>query len=444
MRVAEGGDLPLGCRRDYNPHMSRKCAGRCLAVLMVVAGLAGAFPVWTAGERGRAFERTQVRSLPDAPGVWKPWKPLTVGASLRQEQAATPALVKAFETELIALQAILRRAPGVASPVGFSVETWGYLHGYHISEHAPGQPVVGGLPLSGGLTFAAFPIFEYERNGKMIREDTGETAQQQFLVNQIGPAFADAGNVGDWGPVDRDAFLKPLPHGAIAGLPRYGDALIVARDPEALWTPLTLRAALDLVGKARELEIEASEESVKAYTERLAIVRDPAWREKRLAEARQAAASMPDPPAFVKQIEQTLVIEEASLVKELSPTTGTGRRLLDARGALKEVTDWIAELTPQQQAAGSCYAAKGATLRARFQAAPALGCHPLVRPNYGYYNKTLPRSAPQVVMIGPITRCFDTANKYSREANSPSPAGCRANRALIESLDKASVRAWLR
>jgi len=72
------------------------------------------------------------------------------------------------------------------------------------------------------------------------------------------------------------------------------------------------------------------------------------------------------------------------------------------------------------------------------------GCHPLVRPNYGYFNKTLPRSAPQVVIITPLTRCFDTADKYNADANSPSPAGCRANRALIETLDKDALRAWVR
>jgi hypothetical protein len=30
------------------------------------------------------------------------------------------------------------------------------------------------------------------------------------------------------------------------------------------------------------------------------------------------------------------------------------------------------------------------------------------------------------------------------DANSPSPAGCRANRALVETLDKDAIRAWLR
>ena len=40
---------------------------------------------------------------------------------------------------------------------------------------------------------------------------------------------------------------------------------------------------------------------------------------------------MPNPQAFIKQIEESIGIEEASLVKELGPTTGTGKSLIDAQ-----------------------------------------------------------------------------------------------------------------
>ncbi|MEO5824194.1 MAG: hypothetical protein ABIT71_27105 [Vicinamibacteraceae bacterium] len=400
---------------------------------MLVAACAVAVPAWT-----------QSRSLPDAPGTWKAWKPFAAIASARQEQAATPVLVKAFEAELLTLNGVLRRAPAVASPVGFSVETWGNLAGYRVSEHAPGQPAGGRQPLGGALTFGAFPIFEYERAGKTIREDHGETALQQFFVNQIGRGLIDRGNVPDWGAVDHDAFLQPLPQGEIAGLPRFGDGLVIARDPAALWTPLSQRAALDLVLAARQVDVAAAQESVDASAARLVVVRDPAWRAKRLKEAQQGASTMPDPQGFMKQIEESIRVEEASLVKELAPATGSGKRLADARRAADDVTAWVAELSPADLAAGSCYAAKGTTLRTRFPTGKPASCHPLVRPNYGYFNTALPRSAPQVVIIAPVGRCFDTADTRNREANSPSPAGCRANRALVDSLDKDAIRAWLR
>jgi hypothetical protein len=407
---------------------------RCRLGLLVVIAMIG----------GSATVSPQSRTLPDAPGTWKPWKPLADTGGAGKAQVFTPALMKAFEGELLALNAILRRAPGVATPIGFSVETWGYMAGYHVSEHAPGQPAGAALPIAGGLTFGAFPIFEYERNGKMIRSDTGETALQTFLVNQIGPGIIGNGKVAEWGPVDTDAFLQPLPRGEVAGLPRYGDGLVIARDPEALWTPLSQRGALDLVVEARRLMVNRHQESVDAYTARLAVVRDPAWRANRLKEAQQASTMMPNPQAFIKQIEESIGIEETALLTALGPATGSGKDLADAKHALSEVTDWIAGLSPAEQAVPACYAEKGATLRAKFRTGASADCHPLARPNYGYFNKALPRSAPQVVLITGMTRCFDTANKYNHEANAPSPAGCRANRALIETLDTAAIRAWLR
>jgi len=121
-----------------------------------------------------------------------------------------------------------------------------------------------------------------------------------------------------------------------------------------------------------------------------------------------------------------------------------GKSLADAKRSLSEVTDWIAKLSAAEQAAPSCYAEKGATLRARFTTVATAGCRPLVRPNYAYFNAALPRSTPQVLIITGIKRCFDTADKYNNEANSPSPSGCRANRALVETMDKDAIRAWLR
>jgi len=423
-------------RRLQSSAMHQPLLQRSLGVLLL-ACLCGTIPAWS-----------QTRSLPDAPGTWKPWKPLSTatGASGAKEQAATPALVKVFESELLAFNAILRRATGVASPVGFSVETWGSVAGYKVSEHAPGQPAAGKLPIAGGFTFGAFPIFEYQKNGKTVREDTGETALQQFLVNQIDGAAFDRAAMPDWGSLDTDAFQKPMPQGQVAGLPRYGDALIIARDPAALWTPLTQRAALDLVAKARQVVVQEFETSLASYTDRLAVVRDPAYRAKRVKEAQEAAAmgKMPNPQAFVKQIEDSIGVEEASLVKEVGPATGTGKSLADAKRSLSEVTDWIAKLSAAEQAAPSCYAEKGATLRARFTTVATAGCRPLVRPNYAYFNAALPRSTPQVLIITGIKRCFDTADKYNNEANSPSPSGCRANRALVETMDKDAIRAWLR
>ena len=397
--------------------------------LLLLALGAAARPAWS-----------QTRYLVDEPGTWKAWKPFSAISSVRTASGATPAEVKAFEATLLELNAILRRAPGVATPRGFSVETWGALLGPGLP--VPGKPAGKSLPLAGSLDFGAFPIFEYERNGKVIREDTGETALQIFQVND--PWMGSGRGPAEWGGVETDAFMQPQRKGEVAGIPLYGDSLVIARSPESLWAPVPLGAALDLVVASRRVDVAGYQESLEKFKARLVVVRDPVWRAQRMKDAKEGAARLPDPAAFIASVESSLGIEEASLVQEIGPTGGTGKGLVEAQHALDDVMAWLAELSPTDRVAPACYAADAKGLRARFRAGLSAGCVAIVRPNYRYFNPALPRSAPQVLSITPVARCFDTANKYNSDANSKSPAGCPANRKLIETMDKDAIRAWLR
>ena len=382
----------------------------------------------------------QTRYLVDAPGTWKPWKPFSAISSARTERGATPVEVKAFEATLLELNAILRRAPGVATPRGFSVETWGYLSGFGLP--APGQPAGKSLPLAGGLDFGAFPIFEYERNGKTIREDTGETALMQFHVND--PWMGSSRKPEEWGGVETDAFIQPQPKGEVAGIPLFGDALIIAKSPASLWVPVPFSAAIDLVAANRRVDLAGYQESLERYKARLAVVRDPAKQAQRMKEARAAAAQMPKPEEFIASIAESIRIEEASLVEELGPKGSSSQGLAAAQKVIDEIAAWLAELSPADRAAPACFATEAKSLRARFRPGLSAGCAAIVKPNYQYFNAALPRSAAQVLSITPVERCFDTANKYNAEATSTSLAGCAANRALIQTMDKDAIRAWLR
>lgn len=383
----------------------------------------------------------QTRYLVDAPGTWKAWK-FTATAEARKEQAAPAALVKAVEAELVALSAVLRQAPGVASPRGFSVETSGSLPGY--STSASGQPAAARLPVSSTLSFGAFSIYEYDQGGKVVRKDTGETALLQLHVNQLQSWLLRRGGVLEWASVDTNAFLQPLPAGEIAGFPRFGDVLVVKKNPAPLWTPLPLGTALDLVATARRAVLAGEHESVGRFEEALAKVRDPARRAERMKDVTAAAANMPNPAAFIAQMEEALRVEETAILEALGPKGSSTRTLAEAQAALDDVTAWLEALTPAERSEPACYSAAGNSLRTRFRTSPGPGCVPLVSPNYEFFDKSLPRSAPQVLIVTPIERCFNTADKYNQEANSELPAGCPANRRLVETVDRDALLAWLR
>ncbi|MCC7242655.1 MAG: hypothetical protein IT180_12070 [Acidobacteria bacterium] len=381
--------------------------------------------------------RAQSRMIVDAPGAWKPWK-FTAIPSARRERSATAAEVKAFEGQLLALNAILQRASGVATPRGFSVETWGSLAGY--SGPAPGQPNGTAIPLAGALDFGAFPIFEYERGGKTIREDTGETALLLFHVNDLSAGMIAGDRVPDWIGADAEAYMQPPAHGEIAGFPRYGDILVITKHPKSIWAPVSMEQAIGFLVAAHRKDLDDSREAVDRFRVSLADSRNPAKRAQRLAGYKEVAALQPNPAKFLAEMDEVQKQVEADIEKELAP--GGGGVMTMALGHERDIADaaaWLTELSPGDRAAPACYAKAGALPRQRFRSTPDAGCVPLVQPNWAFFDTSLPRSAPQVLVIPQVSRCFD-----NQPANPPTPAGCPTNRQLILTMDRQAVLDWLK
>jgi len=75
----------------------------------------------------------------------------------------------------------------------------------------------------------------------------------------------------------------------------------------------------------------------------------------------------------------------------------------------------------------------------RFVAATTPGCRPVIRPNWDYFDRSLPRTAVQLITIGTITRCAGDP----KAASGPNPAGCPTNLALLRSIDWQRMRALM-
>jgi formylglycine-generating enzyme required for sulfatase activity len=97
---------------------------------------------------GVAVAAQYPKFLTESPGVWKPWKGLTAIASARKEQAATPALVKAIEAELLAFnETVWRgRSTGAArSPPPFGAyDMAGNVREWCWNETPKGRLIRGG------------------------------------------------------------------------------------------------------------------------------------------------------------------------------------------------------------------------------------------------------------------------------------------------------------
>lgn len=382
----------------------------------------------------------QVRYRPTETGPWRPWS-FTNDPAARQQRSATAAEVQAFEKRLQELAAIVKRAPAVSTPIGFAGEMWGSMRSYSSSE--AGRPPGRAVPIAGGLTFGAFPLVEFMRNGRPANEDLkgGETELLQFVVNEIDNSMFGSTRPGGWGSTQLDAFVEPIVGEAVAGHVRIGNVFVVKNNPKPLWLPFPLGDALQPVLDDRRALFEQRRDQYSKEVAEFAAWQTPEQRAARRADWRKNAATMPNGAEFVAMMEKTDTQLEAQNRTRLAPGGPEEKGVREAERDFKEVDGLVAALTTETRSAPSCYNDRATQLSERFRrkdGAPA-ACRALVRPNWDYFDPKLPRSSPQVVMIAAFTRCL---TKDSMAATSPR-GGCVINRALVNSMDWDAVRAWL-
>ncbi|MCC7010252.1 MAG: hypothetical protein IT184_15705 [Acidobacteria bacterium] len=381
----------------------------------------------------------QLRYRPTERGPWRPWS-FTAIATARAARGATPAEVQAYEARLQELGAIVKRAPAVAEPIGFAAEIWGHLDGY--AAPAPGQPAGRAVPLAGGLSFGAFPLIEYMRNGKLANEDLkgGETALLQFFVNRIGSDVFTGRRPTEWQADALEGFVEPEGGTSVAGLSRFDDVYVLKRHDRPLWLPVPLGDALAPAVAERRLAYETQRNAFAKQVAEFAEWQTPAKRAARRAGWTQAAATVPNGPELLANMEAADRQIEAANRERLAPGGPEDRAVRAVEEEYRAAERALATLSPAARDAASCYDKDAGSIDGRFKAKAAAPspCRALVKPNWAYFDKTLPRSAPQVLMIGSFTRCL-TAQSMAETGR----GGCVINRALIDSLDWTAVRAWL-
>lgn len=389
----------------------------------------------------------QVRYRPTDPGPWRPWH-MTAIASARQDRGATPAEVLAWEKRLQELGAIIRRSPAVAQPIGFAAEMWGNLNGY--GRFAEGQPAGNKIPLAGALSFGAFPLIEFMRNGKLANEDMkgGETELLQFVVNQIDSQMFSQTMLTEWSGADPIGFTQPQTVGKIAGgaLTRIDDVMVLVSDRNAerpLWVPLTLEEAMAPVLKQRRSSYEGRLRVYEKLKKEFAEWKTPAKRAQRQADWRSAAATMPaqQGQAFLANMEKSDVEIERHRMSTLAPGGPEEKGVQESERELREA-EAVLSAAGAARNQPACYDKSASPLAARFRVAAGAppSCQPLVKTNWGFFDPTRPRTAPQILMLSGFDRCL---KKESIAAGDRLRGGCAINRQLVDSIDWAAVREWM-
>jgi len=381
----------------------------------------------------------QIRYLPNAPGTWKPWR-FTAYADNRRLLGAKPADVKELEAQLLRLSAIIKKTDGFTNPIGFSIEVVGDL------DLEPARPGAGAgelaltvRPLPATLNFGAYGVHEFGSGASVKRDDTGETSQLLFFVNQLSqPLFSTADNsVPEFEKLDGDVVRLAPPQPDVFGLPRYGsDTIVIKKSPQPIWAAVTFAETLELVARGIDVRLAGERDVVARLQTGYDDMKDPKKIEERMAQYRKIAPLQKD-PAYVEKMAKV----EAAKAKQadtLLPQIAAAKAVVTkSEQELASVKTMAAGLSAADKAAPACYASADKVSVSRFRRAPASGCDPLVRPNWKLFNPALPRSAPQVLTIGHVAQCLGADKTFLHVG------GCPANKRLLESIDKAALLAWL-
>src|SRR5262245_54501831 len=383
----------------------------------------------------------QWRAIPDAPGRWKPWM-FNAYPDIVRAYGARPADVKAFEAHLLKLTGIIKQTDGFTNPIGFSPDTGGGL-GTGVSDRlseVPGEPKLTERPLRGFMSFGAHGVVEYGSGASAKRDDTGERPGLYFIVNDLSAPMTTTTNhaVPEFEKLDVNVVRLPPPESDLLGFPRYGpDAIVITKIAAPIWVAVPLGDTLELVARGIDARLTEQRDVLARVQKGYDDIMDPKKREERIAQYKAIAPKTKNPSAYVEEMTKAEDAMQKRAGKELLPNIALAKTAVaKSEEELAAARARAAGLSATDKAAPACYATSGPSL-SRFRRSPDGGCEPLVRPNWTMFNKALPRSAPQVLIINSFSTCM-FHNPYPQQVGE-----CTANTKLLQKIDKAALLAWL-
>jgi len=201
----------------------------------------------------------------------------------------------------------------------------------------------------------------------------------------------------------------------------YGDTLFIARPGRDLFRQITveraLKAALALSAKNRE----SAERQVASTRQYGSQFNGNEYEQKELAAFEKAfgylrATDLKDYEERKRQwMAPVLRQRKETEARSAAPSRGDGhsQQYFDAVDTFAATQRRLAALSPEEASAPACYVASSTPGRS-FVAPGQIrrgnggaGCVPLVETNPAYYDRTLPRSAAQLITLTSVTRCAE-------------------------------------
>lgn len=361
----------------------------------------------------------------DEPGSWIPWE-----VSCSSVEAATQ---QAWEKQLQTIAAMIRALPVFQEIRGYYPMITGCVQRSGIASD----------PYSASLALLIWPPVTVERNA------AGQPRVRSYWRhNGLGGLWINFNSfedlTHDWpSHDDKDGRFFELPEAreSIQGFPVLGKIVYVGlAGKPPLYVPITQERALRWIIDHLKRQIGADTAGLAASRRSYEEFVSPAGKARRAKAIEEAAASQRKPENQALARRQAEAIDrrrEKDLQDALAPKPGSPQALTMQRAAQLEAR--LSAMTPEERRAPAWYRRLPGVERwpdyGEIVPADTSGARPLVVANEAYFNRSLPKTAIQLVRTRLMAGCVEG------EADAAIQSVCRS---VVEQLDWKAIQAMLR
>ena len=364
-------------------------------------------------------QQATMRTLANEPGTWRPWTCGSLSHNDLKTYGLTLSDVNAFKVRLRQIAEIFRSSPVWNPPVGVDPSLSGSLFMPWTASPAARK----NLPIAGTIMMGSFDHYEVIRGDNEPRERYvgGETSHIMIDVNML----PKGGGVNMLGDREGEFYEEPARTADIGGFPTYGDVLIMAKNGRPVWTPVSRERFLRAFIAKRRPEAANAERYIADQQRKYeAFVAPDAYAARqakykaavdRMA-AKGAAAAEHERRYWERDEADTLALLKrgASRDPEVSVFAGV-------IAGLKAAEEQLAAMSPADRSGPACLLED--TRDPTKSGLVPMGtprCKPLVGKNPNFFDPSLPRSVPQIIVVQRFRTLEETWKKGRSDENNGS------------------------
>ncbi|MEI6667775.1 MAG: hypothetical protein WCP29_06430 [Acidobacteriota bacterium] len=372
---------------------------------------------------------------PMDPGKTWPWVynhiPMTVAA-----HHATPAELKAVESNLIKIADLFKATPMMNPILGFDMRYTGTL----LDPNPDIPKSVAAMPYNLEVAFLDFLL---DQSGR----PTGKTFPNHGLEVYINDPYRLMGSTGNtldfqqrwWTDKEGQFWIDP-PSDLFKGLRFYRihDAIAITRDGAPLLRPVPVSRFLPFYVTAKKKAADSAEDRLASAKRAYDGVTSPEA-EARHQKELDAARTSKNGDAEVRRLEKIRQrkIDDARAEMTLNPSNPKHQWYFAAKQAAVDAEALAASLTGDSRKAPACIT--GNTLHAQeseYRLVPdgTAGCRRIVEPDLSLFSNTRPRTAIQMIVVKGLESCERMLKDGSAD-DKAFPGGCPGTVKLADQLD---------